>query len=130
MLAIFIMSLCLILSLILSKMVYNCIAGANSLLSREKAFWLAEAGLERGKAEIANNLSWFTDLPHYPPDDTSWIESFAAGQSESLGDGSFKLVREQGKNALYSVGLSRKSAVILKLRFIPSPYQTLSWEEL
>ncbi len=119
-------SILMLLAVILSKMVYNSLAIEHSLALRERAFWAAEAGLQKAAAEIIRNPGWYTDLPHLPEDDKGWLSSGAAGQDE----GWFKLVREEGKNRLYSIGSSGKARVFLRMDFASPPFRRSGWEEL
>ncbi len=120
------LSLLLLLAVILAKIVYNSYAIEIGFIRREKAFWAAEAGLEKGKAEVSRCPGWYTDLPHVPADDKDWLRDGAVGQDE----GWFKLVREQGKNVLYSVGGSGEARVFLKISYSFPPLRQASWEEL
>lgn len=129
-LVIFLSGLFLVLGAILLKMVYNGRVADGGFYSREQAFWLAEAGLEKGKAELSVNPSWYTDLPHYPEDDRKWLKDGAVGQKAKLGEGSFKLVREKGENRLYALGFRSKAVVVLKIKITPLPLKVLGWEEL
>jgi len=119
-------SLLLLLAVILAKIVYNGLEIEHAFARREKAFWAAEAGLEKGKAEFNRNPGWYTDLPHLPADDKGWLSGGAVGQDE----GWFKLVREQGKSMLYSIGTDGKVRVFLKINYSFPPFQQISWEEL
>ncbi len=83
--------------------------------NRARTFYLAEAGIEEGKMLKASNPSWFTDLPHSPPDDVNWLINSAIGRIEFLSEGSFKIVKEQGKKEIYSIGYFRNSKQILKV---------------
>lgn len=121
-LVIFIFSIFLVLTALLVKIVYNNYASASAALTREQAFCLAEAGLEKGKVELAHNPNWYTDLPYYLADNTQWLINYATGQKTTLGQGSFKVVKEKGKNRLYSIGFKGKGVVVLK--------QALEWQEL
>ena len=112
------------------KMVYNCYASANTALIREQAFYLAEAGLEKGKVELANNPSWYTDLPYYLADNVQWLASYAVGDQTDFGEGRFKIVREKGKKAFYSIGSRGNGIVVLKLTFSNPPFKRLRWSEL
>ena len=114
----------------ISKIVYNSCSAANALLEREQAFSLAEAGIEKGKTKLAQNPNWYTDLPYYQEDNPDWIMEQAAGEQFSLGEGSFKLVREKDKNRLYSFGRKGKGRVVIKLSFSPPPFGSLGWKEL
>jgi hypothetical protein len=129
-LVIMILAVFVFLGAINARIVYNCYASASALLCREQAFHLAEAGLEKGKVELTHNPSWYTDLPYYIEDSTEWLRSYAVGEETNLGEGVFKLVREKGKNRLYSIGSKGKGIVILKLIFSTPPFKSLEWEEI
>lgn len=113
-LVIIISSVLMFSAVILLKIVYNTHTAANALGQGQQAFWLAEAGLEKGRGEIKRNLAWYTDLPHYPEDDVEWLKFGAVGQRINLGEGWFKIVCERDKNQLYSIGFKGKAVVILK----------------
>ncbi len=127
---IFIFAVFTVLAALFSKIVYNNYAGANAELIREEAFYLAEAGLEKGKVELVHNPNWYTDLPYYLEDNLQWLINYAVGQETNLGEGFFKIVRESGKDRLYSIGIKGKGVVVLKLRFSTPPFQSLEWKEL
>ena len=129
-LSIMIMSAFLAVAALTVKIVYNCYSGANAALVREQAFWLAEAGLEKGKVELANNANWYTDQPYYLSDNVQWLVNFAVGEQAAFGEGQFKIVREKGKNILYSIGSRGNGVVILKLEFSNPPFTRLAWSEL
>ncbi len=114
-LAVVMSAVMLTLAVFLLKMVYNGHATASYLVGREKAFWLAEAGLAAGKTRLAHNPGWYTDLSHYPEDDPRWVKEAAVGYCESLGEGSYKLVREKDQDRIYAVGRRGRAAVVLKL---------------
>lgn len=84
MLAIMVSAALAVLAVILTRMVYNSCLTADCLLRREEAFWLAEAGLERGRMETRRNPGWYTDLPHFPEDDVAWLKTGAVGRRENL----------------------------------------------
>ena len=120
---IFLAALFVLLGALLVKMAYNYQSSARNYYLAERAFYLAEAGLEDGKVRLARNSAWFTDLPHYPDDDASWLIDKAVGATGKLGGGQFKIVREKGRSNLYSVGqIGRATAVV---RFGPE-----GWREL
>ncbi|MDD5593145.1 MAG: hypothetical protein PHG97_00210 [Candidatus Margulisbacteria bacterium] len=118
------------LAVILSKIVYNSYATAELISQREQAFWLAEAGIEAGKAKLAHNSLWYTDLPHYPEDDGRWLRQAAVGEKGFLPSGSFLTVREKDQPRFYSVGVCRQAKVVLKVEFKPVPFKTLLWTEI
>jgi hypothetical protein len=129
-LIIFILAAFTILAALFAKIVYNNYASANAALLREQAFYLAEAGLEKGKVELVHNSNWYTDMPYFLEDNVTWLAGYALGQETTLGEGSFKIVREKGKMHLYAIGKKGNGLVLLKLKFYPSPFQSLEWEEL
>ena len=104
----------LLLAVFLGKMVYNNHVAALLFYRREQASFLAEAGLASAGAELAKNPAWSTDLPHFPADDHKWLKDLAVGYSQTLGDGSFKVVREKDVKVVYAVGRSSRAVVILK----------------
>jgi hypothetical protein len=127
---IIIFSILFILAGLLTKIVYNNYSSTNAALMREQAFYLAEAGLEKGKVELTHNPNWHTDLPYYISDNIQWLITYASGDKNDLGEGSFKVVREKGKNRLYSIGIKGKGIVVLKLEFSSPPFKSLKWKEL
>lgn len=121
---------------ILVRLIYVNFYMAGDEAFRLKAFYAAEAGIEWAKSKMSSNPDWFTDLPHSPPDDTAWLLKSAVGFEISLGDARFKMVREDGKNRLYSIGytgtnIERSRAVsIVKVEFTILPFEQVSWTNL
>lgn len=111
---ILIITLLLALSALLVKMVYNDSASAHLAYEKAQAFWLAEAGLEKGKVELSHNGDWYTDLPHSPRDDAAWLIKTAVGQTTGFGAGRFKVVREKGGSDLYAVGFAGRGVAVLR----------------
>lgn len=102
---------------------------------RKKAFYIAEGGLEKAKVLLAKNPDWFTDQPHSPSSDADWIINDANGYEEVLGEGSFKIVRESGKNIIYTVGYINKSRnrsaiSVLMMEYQSKPFKQLNWKIL
>jgi len=102
-------------------------------LDRKTAFYLAEAGIEKAKVILVSNPDWFTDLAHEPSDDMRWLIKEAEGEKEDLGEGCFKMVRESGKNMIYSIGYHRKNAKnpavsIIMIKFESDPFRQTSWQ--
>ena len=95
---------------------------------KEKAFYLAEAGLEDGKSIIAANPNWFTDTPHSPADDSDWLIDVAKGSIKQFGGGSYKIVRESGKNIIYSIGYFRGGKSVLRVKYKVSPFTTYEFK--
>ena len=106
----------LLLGALFSKIVYNCSSGAHAALAKEQAFYLAEAGIEKGKVELAHNPNWYTDPPYYLEDNLSWLLNQAVGQEIALGEGKFKIVKESGKDRLYSIGQKGSGIVVIKIK--------------
>lgn len=129
-LAIVIAAMFMALAVILTKIVYNGYATVELIKQREKAFWLAEAGLEAGKVRLSHNPGWYTDLPHYPADDDNWLKRSAIGEPGALPAGSFLTVREKDMSRLYSIGTCGQARVILKVEFSVPPVKTLRWIEI
>ncbi len=128
--AVVVLAAFLLLGALFARIVYNGYAGTRSLTSRAQAFYLAEAGLEKGKVELAHNPNWFTDLPYYLSDNFTWLANYAVGDAANLGEGDYKVVREQGKRVLYAVGYKGKSVVVLKALFSGTPPRFSNWQEL
>ncbi|MDI6731377.1 MAG: hypothetical protein QME05_02190 [Candidatus Margulisbacteria bacterium] len=127
---IIISSLLLTLAGLFTKLVYNSLAGGNAVYLSAQAFYLAEAGIEKGKAELANNSNWYTDLPHGTEDDSDWLINSAIGQTNNLGGGTFKIIREQGKMLLCAVGSKGKGVCIQKVKFSIAPLRILNWGKI
>lgn len=123
-------ALLFILAGLFAKIVYNYSVGSNGLQQRAQAFYLAEAGIEKGKTEIAANPAWYTDLPNHAEDDTEWLINSATGQVNSLDSGTFKIVREQSKNILYAIGFQGKGVNVQKIEFVPFPFKEKKWETI
>jgi len=104
-----------------------------SLDERERtaAFWAAEAGAEWAKARTAAEPDWFSDLPHSPADDIEWLKDGAIGQLVALDGSRCKVIREDGKNTIYSVGSCGRDVVsIIKVQFTGPPFKAVRWKEL
>lgn len=123
-------SLFITLSVLFTRMIYNGFAGAYAAAERQAAFYLAEAGLEKGKVELAHNPHWYTDLPYYLEDNSNWLVNYAVGQVNPLGEGSFKTIREKDKSWLYAVGFKGEAVAVLKLVFSNPPFKAIAWSEL
>lgn len=101
-----------------------------------KAFWAAEGGVEWGKAKLAENPAWFTDLAHSPNDDTIWLIKDASGCRVTIADVHAKIIREEGKNTVYSVGYvgndvsGARAMSIVKIQFQVNPFEQISWAAL
>jgi hypothetical protein len=105
------------------KLVFSERSMVNLYIEKEKAFYLAEAGIEEGKTIIAANPNWFTDSPHSPDDDVNWLMERAIGSIKQFGGGRYKIIRESGKNMLCSVGYYRGGRSVLRIKFNVSPFR-------
>jgi len=103
---------------------------AELYVQKEKAFYLAEAGLEDGKSTIAANPYWFTDNPHTPADDANWLIDGAKGAVKQFGGGSYKIVRESGKNIIYSIGYFKSGRSALRIKYNISPFKIYEFKIL
>ena len=97
-------------------------------IQKEKAFYLAEAGLEDGKSIIAVNQNWFTDAPHSPTDDASWLIDVAKGSIKQFGGGQYKIIRESGKNIVYSVGYFKSGRSVLRIKYSVNPFKIFEFK--
>jgi hypothetical protein len=133
---IFLVSLALIAAAFAVKLVLAQSAVAGGGLSHIRVFYAAEAGAEWAKAKIASEPSWFTDLPHLPPDDIAWLLSGAVGIVSMIDGASLKVVREDGRNVIYSIGYvggnieKSKALSIIKVQFTSPPFMQVSWKEI
>jgi len=112
------------------KIVFSERSMVNLYVQKEKAYYLAEAGIEDGKATIAANLNWFTDNPHSPADDSAWVMNSAKGAVSQFGSGRYKIVRESGKNVIYSVGYSGSGISVLRVKFNILPFKAYEFKIL
>jgi hypothetical protein len=112
------------------RIVFSERSMVNLYVQKEKAYYLAEAGLEDGKATIAANIYWFTDNPHMPDDDSDWLMNSAKGSVSQFGGGSYKFVRESGKNTIYAVGYSGSGRSVLRVKFNILPFRTFEFKIL
>lgn len=110
------------------KIVFSDVSMANLYIQKEKAFYLAEAGLEDGKSMVASNPNWFTDSPHTPADDTGWLIDVAKGAVEQFGGGSYKIIRESGKNVIYSVGYYGSGRSVLRIKYNVNPFKAFEFK--
>jgi hypothetical protein len=112
------------------RIVFSERSMADLYVQKEKAFYLAEAGIEDGKATITANLNWFTDNPHSPADDSSWLMNTAKGSVSRFGGGSYRVIRESGKNIIYSVGYSGSGRSVLRVKFNILPFKAYEFKIL
>ena len=97
------MSFLLIMGTGLARIFILFIKMPHEKLKAVKVFYLAEAGIEMSKSRIAANDFYFTDLPHAEYD-KQWLLAAASGETFLLGEGGFKIVKEQNKFFVYSIG--------------------------
>lgn len=98
-----------------------------------RAFYLSQSGLEHGKTIAAKDNSWFTDSA--PVDENkNRLLTVSCGNIYTFGHGGYKIIRENGKKRMYSVGfigtdiLKSPSYSFQKIDF-ELPFKTLKWEE-
>jgi hypothetical protein len=102
---------------------------------RQKSEWASEAGIEWTKAKLAGNHAWYTDPSDPSSDDIKWLAS-AAGYQLKIPGASFKVVREEGVNVIYSVGYTGdsiengRSICAIKVKYENPPFRQLSWERI
>lgn len=120
----------LLITVIMLKMYYNGYIESLWLSQKREAFWLAEAGVSQGRAELTSNQNWFTDAPHYPKDDQPWLVNQAKGQSIKQGKGWLKVVHEERAGCFYSIGQRGEGLVIIKISYQSTPFRILEWQEL
>lgn len=113
-------SVLMTLAVILTKIVYNSYATEALIGQRERAFWLAEAGLEAGKARLAQNPDWYTDLS----------QAATVGERGVLPSGSFLIVRVRDQDVLCASGSSGQAKVVLSITFSTAPVKSLVWSEI
>lgn len=100
------------------------------------SFYAAEAGIEWAKSRISSNPDWYTDLPHSSQDDKTWLFKDSKGFVLPIGESRFKVVREHGKDIIYSIGYlgdnieNNRAISVIKLGFQNPPFETLSWREI
>jgi len=113
---------------IFAKIVFSERSMINLYIQKEKVFYLAEAGLEDGKSIIAVNPNWFTDNPHSPADDAGWLIDSAKGSVKQFGGGNYKIVRESGKNIIYSVGYFKSGKSVVRVKYNINPFKAFEFK--
>jgi hypothetical protein len=115
--------------------------GFTSYASRIKAYYLALAGSARAISFIKYDPLWPpTDQPYQGPSNglIPWLvnnpPSGSWGFKESLTEGSYKIVWEEGKDYFYSLGFLNNGGgnplMITKTSFTKTPFQILKREEI
>ncbi|MFA5105048.1 MAG: hypothetical protein WC527_07740 [Candidatus Margulisiibacteriota bacterium] len=98
-----------------------------------KTFYLAESGLEHGKNLIVSNNSWFTENAPVT-DSKNRLLTASSGEIYLFGQGGYKIIREKGKNCLYSIGfigtdIIKSPAFSFQRIDFELPFKTVKWEE-
>lgn len=125
-------SLFLLSAVFITKLIIANINGCKENINMARVFYLSEGGIETAKSKIAANPSWFTDNP-FTGDDKRWLVYFASGETYALGSGGFKIVKENGKQIVYSVGYvgndaKRSNYFSFKKMTYSLPFKQLRWE--
>jgi len=131
--ALFIIAILLASGAVVLKMTVSENKSVKLFYYRKAALYIAEAGIEKAKTFIMKNPDWYTDISYDDSDDASWLMNESEGYSEDFGDGSFKIVKENGENVIYSIGYYMRSgqksaSVIIKIEYLPKPFKLLHWE--
>ena len=132
---VFFASIALILASFVAAMVSSRSSAAKDEYLRQKSEWASEAGIEWAKAKLAGDPAWYTDPSGPSSDDVKWLAS-AAGYRLKISGASFKVVREEGGNVIYSVGYTGdsiedgSSICATKIKFNSPPFVQLSWERM
>lgn len=113
---------------IFAKIVFSERSMVGLYAQREKAFYLAESGLEDGKSIIVANPSWFTDNPHTPAEDAAWLIDGSRGAIKQFGGGSYKIIKESGKNVIYCVGYFASSRSVLRIKYNINPFKAFEFK--
>lgn len=129
-----IISATLLLGAFLTKILISDYGIIHLSMAKAKTFYIAEAGIEKGKCEVVANPNFYTDISH-SGDEVLWLLKEAKGLSISLGDGEFKFVKEKDKNVIYSVGYfndigKSKALSLLKIEYTYPPFKQILWKEL
>jgi Tfp pilus assembly protein PilX len=100
----------------------------NLFIEKEKAFYLAEAGIEDAKSILVQSPNWFTDAPHLVADDAKWLMDKATGEIRLINGGSYKMVRESNKNIIYSVGTFKHGKSVLRVKYYRDPFRAYEFK--
>lgn len=138
--------LTLILSLLIatSQLTINIFKNLAAFEKRQKAYYLAQAGVAQTEYLFKYEPLWQpTDPPFSGPADNlaAWLVKDAAaggtyGRRESLHEGSFKIIWEQAKNYFYVLGFlgpapAESALAILKIYFERTAgFQIIKQEEI
>ena len=104
----------------------------NERLNGTRCFYLSESGIEIAKGKLSHDSAWFTDIPHSEYD-KKWLLIDSTGQIYHFGKGGFKIIKEQGKTRVYSVGFigstidKSKYYCFLRMDY-KVPFKKTGWE--
>jgi hypothetical protein len=93
---------------------------------QQKAFYLAESGLEMALDNNILDPNWHTDADRGSQNEKEWVISKAIGLISNIEEGTVKIVREQGENTLYAIGYlgdnieKPKARAIIRIKHNPS----------
>ena len=105
------------------------------LANEWRAFYLAEAGIEKTKTLLAFFPLAYSDSTA-PTNLPEGIVKQCNGYCENFSDGGYKAVRFQGKDEIYAYGWVGRSydhpvaRAFIMIRFSLSPFKTIHWERL
>lgn len=104
----------------------------NSKRVQLAVFYLAEGGLESAKSKLNDDPLWSTDAPHADYD-KRWLLASAKGEVVLYGGGGYKMVKENGKPAVYSIGflgpeILKSPAFSFQRIDIEFPIRQVKWE--
>lgn len=95
--SIFIITVFIVIMTVAATIVFNSASAISGQKDYQAAYYLAEAGIEYGKAQLNNNPGWCTP-----------------GITLKVKEGSFEVKKEAGKEILYSNGYSGRAHVIIR----------------
>ena len=130
-----IVSAALLLSAGLARILISDYGIINLSVGKAAAFYIAEAGIEKGKCELAANPNFYTDL-QFSGNEALWLLNSANGESCPIGGGGFKIVKLKDKEVLYSVGYlggdmkKSRALSLMKIEYTFPPFRVISWQEL
>ena len=130
-----IVSAALLLGAVLARILISDYGIMSLSISKAEAFYIAEAGIEKGKCEVVANPNFYTDLSG-SGNEILWLLNEAKGENFTLGEGRFKIVKEKDKKVLYSVGYlgddmkKSRALSLMKAEYTFPPFKVISWQEL
>lgn len=131
--AILLISVILLIGASSAKLLISVIYIDKDSLYRAKVFCLSEAGIETAASRIASDETWSTDSAH-SADDKQWLICAAKGVIFLFGDGGFKVVKENNKFIVYSVGfigpdIMKSTYYSFQKMEYELPFKPTKWEE-